>query len=106
MLGGPEPATVDVEHLDAAVKLWRRYFWPHSRAAIRQIGLTERHAQARRALNWIKARSKVQVSLMEIRREVLGQQLDAAQTEALLDSLVQSNSSTPAHCAVSGSVRS
>jgi hypothetical protein len=88
MLGGPEPAAVEVDQLDAAAQLWRRYFWPHSRAAIRQIGLTERHTHARRVLKWIKARSKREVSLMEIRREALGQQLDAAQTEALLESLL------------------
>jgi hypothetical protein len=38
--------------------LGRDYFWPHSRAALRQIGLSERNANARRvdqpSLNYMK----------------------------------------------------
>jgi hypothetical protein len=46
MLGGPEPQSVGQQHVEAAVRLWREYFWPHSRAAVRQVGLTEKHANA------------------------------------------------------------
>jgi hypothetical protein len=41
MEGGPEPQTVEVRFIDAAVRLWRDYLWPHSPAAVRQIGLTD-----------------------------------------------------------------
>ena len=40
-----------------ATRLIREYFWPHARAALRQIGLTDRHRDIRRALRWIAAKS-------------------------------------------------
>src|SRR5262249_54332037 len=70
-------------------RLWREYFWPHSRAALRQIGLTERHTNARRVLYWIQTNRKPEVSLLDIRREALGRRLDAEQTRSLLDGLVR-----------------
>jgi hypothetical protein len=45
----PAPTTIEARFLAAAVRLVVDYFWPHARAALRQIGLTERHARARSA---------------------------------------------------------
>jgi len=84
-----EPRTIEEEFMLAAIRLWREYFWPHARAALRQIGLTDRHADSRRALRWIIAHAKYEVSREEIRREALGQRLDAEQTQHLLDRLVK-----------------
>ena len=56
-------------------------FWPHARAALRQIGLTDRHRHLRRALRWIKANGRTEV-------EAFGGALDAEQTRDLLDRLV------------------
>jgi Protein of unknown function (DUF3987)/Bifunctional DNA primase/polymerase, N-terminal len=89
MLGGAEPQAIDEQYVAAAVRLWRDYFWPHSRAALRQIGLTEKHTNARRALCWIRTNRKAEVSLLEIRREALGRRIDAEQTRSLLDGLVR-----------------
>jgi uncharacterized protein DUF3987 len=89
MEGGSEPEQIELEFVDAAVRLVRDYFWPHSRAALRQIGLNERHANARRVLRWIKAHRKHEVSREKIRREALSQTLDADQTQNLLDGLVR-----------------
>ena len=89
MLGGPEPQSIGQQYVEAAVRLWRQYFWPHSRVALRQIGLTEKHTNARRALCWIRTNRKAEVSLLEIRREALGRRLDAEQIRTLLDSLVR-----------------
>ena len=89
MLGGTEPQSIAEQYVEAAVQLWRDYFWPHSRAALRQIGLTEKHNNARRALCWIRANQKTEVSLLDIRREALGRRLDAEQTRTLLDGLVR-----------------
>jgi len=89
MLGGAEPQAIDEQYVTAAVRLWRDYFWPHSRAALRQIGLTEKHTNARRALCWIRTNRKAEVSLLEIRREALGRRIDAEQTRSLLDGLVR-----------------
>src|SRR5262249_26563325 len=67
----------------------RDYFWPHSRAALRQIGLSERHANARRALRWIRTRGKTEVCVKDVRRDALGQSLDAKETEELLDQIAK-----------------
>jgi len=87
MLGGPEPQSISEQYVEAAVRLWRYYFWPHSRAALRQIGLSEKHTNARRALAWIRANQKAEVSLQDIRQDALGRRLDAEQTRSLLDGL-------------------
>ena len=89
MLGGAEPQCIGQQYVDAAVRLWREYFWPHSWAALRQIGLTEKHTNACRALFWIRARQKAEVSLQDIRQDALGRRLDAEQTRSLLDGLVR-----------------
>jgi hypothetical protein len=71
------------------VRLVRDYFWPHGRAALRQIGLNERHANKRRVLRWIAATKPNEVSLMDIRRNALAQSLDAEQTLDLVGALVK-----------------
>ena len=45
MRGGPEPQAVEARFIEAAVRLWRDYLWQHSRAAVRQIGLTNTYAK-------------------------------------------------------------
>jgi hypothetical protein len=47
---GMEPDEVAESCMVATVRLLREYFWPHARAALRQIGLTDRHRHLRRAL--------------------------------------------------------
>jgi hypothetical protein len=87
MLGGAEPPAIGEQYVAAAVRLWRDYFWPHSREALRQIGLTEKHANERRALCWMRTKRKPEVSLLDIRREALSRRLDAEQTRGVLDDL-------------------
>jgi hypothetical protein len=41
-----EPATIEAVFIGNAVRLWRTYFWPHARAALRQIGGSDRHQDA------------------------------------------------------------
>ena len=84
-----EPCLIEECFLSSAVKLVRDYFWPHSRAALRQIGLSERHANARRVLRWIAAQDLGEVSIKDIRREALTQTLDADQTHDLLEDLAK-----------------
>jgi hypothetical protein len=76
--------------MQAAIRLVRDYFWPHARACLRLIGLTERHSNARRVLLWIRAKGKTEVSREEIRRDALSQRLDASETTALLTALSKS----------------
>jgi hypothetical protein len=84
---GMEPDEVTESSMANAIALMREYFWPHARAALRQIGLTDRHKQLRRALRWIQANRLSSISLKDIRREALGGSLDADQTRDLLDRL-------------------
>jgi hypothetical protein len=92
MQGGTEPERIELTFMQAAIRLARDYFWPHTRAALRQIGLTERHADARKVLKWIKATGKTEISLEDIRRDALGQALDAEGTQQLIDkSLVRTH---------------
>jgi hypothetical protein len=88
MEGGPEPAAVTAAFMSSAVTLWCGYFWPHSRAALRQVGISDKHANARSALRWIAANDKAEVSREDIRRDALSQRLDAKATGELIDSLV------------------
>jgi uncharacterized protein DUF3987 len=84
------PTTIALVYMRAAIKLVRDYFWPHARAALRQIGLSDRHVNARRALRWIKAHHQAEVSLKDIRRDALGQKLDAEETANLLAAMERS----------------
>ena len=78
-----------------AVRLIKEYFYPHARAALRQIGLSDRNRDARRVLRWIKVGEKTEVSREDIRRDALGRKLDATQTEELLGSLVKAGCLRP-----------
>jgi len=89
MSGGEQPNLIEDYCAKNAVRLVRDYFWPHSRAALRQIGLSERHANERRLLRWIAANKRTEISLMDARRDALAQSLDAEQTRYLMEALVK-----------------
>ena len=55
---GPEPSFMGGATVEAAVEIWRDYFWTHRRAALWQIGISERHASARRVLRWARAQAR------------------------------------------------
>jgi hypothetical protein len=90
MDGGQEPTAINKDSMLSAIELIRDYFWPHARACLRQIGLSERHANERRVLRWLTANRKGEVSREEVRREALVQRLDADQTTELLTGLCNS----------------
>jgi hypothetical protein len=85
-----KPVIVNKATMQATIRLVRDYFWPHARACLRLIGLTERHTNERRVLLWIRAKGKTEVSREEIRRDALSQRLDANETTALLTALSKS----------------
>jgi hypothetical protein len=86
-VGGPEPAAIDDPCMEAAVLLVRDYFWPHARACLRQIGLSDHHKDARRVLRWIRSAAASEISIKDVRRDALAGSLDATQTETLLNNL-------------------
>jgi hypothetical protein len=83
-----EPNEIDRRFMVDAVRLMREYFWPHARAALRQIGLTDRHRHIRRILRWIRANDRHEISLRDIRREALGESVDVEQTRDLVARMV------------------
>jgi hypothetical protein len=85
--GGAEPTEIDDFFMMAAIVLVRGYFLPHARAALRQIGLSERRANERRVLRWIRANRRDEISIMDIRRDCLAQSLDKEQTLAVIQAL-------------------
>jgi hypothetical protein len=87
--GNTEPRDIKVQYVERAAQLVLDYFWPHARAALRQIGLSEHAADARRVLKWIAAKKAKQVSREQIRREALARSHDANETQALLERLVK-----------------
>jgi hypothetical protein len=88
--GSLEPRTVGEQYISAAIRLWGEYLWPHARASLRQIGLSDRHKHARRVLQWLKANAGVaEISIKNIRRDALAQSLDAKETEEVLNGLTK-----------------
>ena len=94
----PEPNRIETRFVAAAVRLVTEYFWAHARAALRQLGLTERHTNARRVLRWLQAERGPgsEVSPTDIRRDALGQSLDAEPTTRLIEELVRAGWLRPA----------
>jgi hypothetical protein len=87
--GGPEPTEIGADYMRAGVQLGLEYFWPHARACLRLVGISEQHSNARRVLRWIKATGGDEVSREVIRRDALGRTLNADATQSLLDHLEQ-----------------
>jgi hypothetical protein len=85
----PAPTTIEARFVAAAVRLVTEYFWPHARAALRQIGLTDANAKARKVLRWLRAERKEQVSIEDVRRDALQQSLNAEATGKLVEEFVQ-----------------
>lgn len=85
-----KPVAVSKTTMTATISLIRDYFWPHARACLRLIGLTEKHTNARRVLLWIRAKGRTEVSREEIRRDALSQRLAADETTVLLKDLCKS----------------
>jgi uncharacterized protein DUF3987/bifunctional DNA primase/polymerase-like protein len=100
--GGAEPQAIEARHVGSAVLLWKGYLWPHGRAALRLVGLSDKHGHARTVLRWVHAGNKTTVSREEVRREALAQRLDAGETQALLDMLVRAGWLREAPVKVSG----
>jgi hypothetical protein len=91
--GTPAPTTTDARFMTGAVRLMTEYFWPHARAALCQIGLTERHAKARKVLRWLRAERGPgdEVSVEDIRVDALGRTVDAKGAQELIDTLVKAH---------------
>ena len=70
-----------------AIQLWDGYFLPHAYACLRRIGITDRHADARTVLNWLRHSRRAVISREEVRTDALRRRLDAQETGSLLGDL-------------------
>jgi hypothetical protein len=71
--GNDEPKEIGTAYVAAAGRLVTEYFWPHARAALRQINLSDEQANTAPVLHWIKTKGLHEVSREDIRREALHQ---------------------------------
>jgi Protein of unknown function (DUF3987)/Bifunctional DNA primase/polymerase, N-terminal len=84
-----EPDEIDAQHMAAAVRLVMDYFWPHARAALRQIDQAKHHTDALRVLRWIRRFGAQVVTREEVRARALSRALNADETHELLMQLVR-----------------
>src|SRR5262249_3768932 len=94
MCGGAEPTEIGTGLISPALRLLQGYLWPPPTAALRQVGLTEKHVNARRVMRWVRARGKREISIKDVRRDALGERLDAEQTADLLREMTRSHTGT------------
>jgi hypothetical protein len=87
--GSSEPERIELNDIKRAGNLLWNYFAPHAFAALRQIGLDHKQANARRLLRWLANTKCKQVSREEARRKALAQTLDADATQKVMDELAR-----------------
>jgi Protein of unknown function (DUF3987) len=84
-----EPTIITGNDMRKAIALFDNYFWPHARAALRQIGLSDRHREERRVLRWARAKKIATLSRETVRREIFSQRIDAERAQAIIEALVE-----------------
>jgi hypothetical protein len=87
--GGPRsrPGAIGREHVEAAARLWRDYFWPHARAVFDSAELSDHKQRVRRVARWLRDTRPATVSRQEIRRRALNQAATADETQHVLERL-------------------
>ncbi len=78
------PRTVTRDAVESAVTLWRDYFRPHAETVFSQAGKTDRDKHARKVVRWLRTTKMTEVGRTNIRREALGQAIDAQETDQLM----------------------
>ena len=80
--GMPIPAIGGVA-LSDAIDLWHGYFWPHARTVFTRAGRTQRDREARKVVRWLRQNRLPAVTRQDIRRDALGQTVDAAEADRI-----------------------
>jgi hypothetical protein len=83
----PEPREIKTCYVNAAICLVADYFWLHGRAALRQIGLTRKDADARRVLHQLREQAISEVSRERVRVNILHRSRVAEETQAIMKRL-------------------
>ncbi len=86
----PEPPRgIGREAVERAVSLWSDYYRPHALAFLQRSMPTDIECQARRVVGWLRTDGRSTVSKTEVRRTVLGQTVNAKETDRVLARLVE-----------------
>jgi hypothetical protein len=80
------PKAVTGEVMGSACRLWD-YFRSHARAVLARASPTDAERLMRRVLAWIRIRGVTEISREDVRRDALGQALNAAHAQQVIDSL-------------------
>jgi hypothetical protein len=85
-----EPCTtVEAQHLERAHALWADYFWPHAQAVFGEAPSTLDERRVRRVGRWLRRMRPQTVSREDVRREALGQTVNADTAESVIERLEQ-----------------
>jgi hypothetical protein len=82
----PPPGAITGETLSASCRLWD-YFRAHARAVLARAFPSDGERLMRRVLAWMRARGAAQISREDVRRDALGQALNAHQSLQVIQSL-------------------
>jgi hypothetical protein len=82
----PSPRAISGETLSASCGLWD-YFRAHARAVLARAFPSDGERLMRQVLAWIRARGSGQISREDVRRDALGQALNAHQSLQVIQSL-------------------
>ena len=75
---------VGATHVEAAHELWSAYYLPHALAVFDRAGARPGEQAARRVVRWLRRVREPLVSREDVRREALGQSVDAEGAEEVL----------------------
>jgi hypothetical protein len=88
--GAPAAGTaIDEAQLDRAHALWCDYYWPHAQAVFGEGPVTTVERRVRRAGRWLCRTRPGTVSREQMRREALGQSVNADGADAVIERLEQ-----------------
>lgn len=83
------PGEISGEAVDRAVSLWSDYYRPHALTFLRRTVPTDVEGLARRIVHWLRADDRPTVSKTDVRRQALGQTVNATETGRALARLVE-----------------
>jgi hypothetical protein len=80
--GMPIPL-IGLAAISGAIDLWHGYFWPHASTVFTRAGRTQRDREARKVVRWLRQNRLPSVTRQDIRRDALGQTVDAAEADRI-----------------------
>jgi hypothetical protein len=79
--------TITTDALQRAVQLWQSYFWPHAQAVLISSASSPHHGNRRRVIRYLQSCKANDVSREEIRRNALGETVNASAADVLMEDL-------------------